>query len=159
MGTKLWDWLERMLRSVLIRFLHLSFLESRWDGLMQFVKFGLVGVSNTLIMYVVYLAGLGLGMHYVAANVIGFLVSVINAFYWNNRYVFALESGQSRSLWRSFCKTFLSYAGTGLILNNILLFVQVDILHISRVIAPLVNLVITIPLNFLLNKLWAFRKE
>jgi len=32
----------------------------------------------------------------------------------------------------------------------------IDILHISKYIAPFFGLVITVPLNFILNKKWAF---
>ena len=53
----------------------------------QFVKFGIVGVSNTLISLAVYQLALNaLGMHYLAANLLGLVISVINAYYWNNLY-------------------------------------------------------------------------
>lgn len=133
-------------------------MKNKWTNLIQFIKFGMVGVSNTVISYVVYLVGVYLGFHYLLANVLGFVVSIFNAFYWNNKYVFRPEKGESRTLWKSFCKTFLSYAGTGLVLSNILLFIQVDLLHWAQWLAPVLNLIVTIPLNFWLNKYWAFRK-
>ena len=44
----------------------------------QFVKFGIVGVSNTLISLAVYQIALNaLGMHYLAANLLGLVISVI----------------------------------------------------------------------------------
>lgn len=159
MGTKLWNYFEKTMKFFLIRILRLSFLESRWSAFMQFIKFGLVGLSNTLVSYVVYLIGIFFGLHYLAASILGFLVSVLNAFFWNNKYVFTVEEGETRSLWKSFCKTFVSYAGTSLILSNILLIIQVDVFQWPEVLAPLINLVITIPLNFVLNKVWAFRKN
>ena len=36
--------------------------------LIQFIKFGIVGLSNTLISYVVYFMGVRLGMHYLLAS-------------------------------------------------------------------------------------------
>ena len=123
----------------------------------QFIKFGLVGVSNTAISYVVYMLGIQLGMHYLLASIAGFIISIMNSFYWNNRYVFRKEEGEQRSLVKAFIKTFLAYAGTGLVLNNILLVLQVSILRIPEWLAPLLNLIITIPLNFVLNKIWAFK--
>lgn len=123
----------------------------------QFIKFGLVGVSNTAISYVVYMLGIQLGMHYLLASIAGFIISIMNSFYWNNRYVFRKEEGEQRSLVKAFIKTFLAYAGTGLVLNNILLILQVSILRIPEWLAPLLNLIITIPLNFVLNKIWAFK--
>ena len=50
-GVRLWEILDKMLYAIFIRFLHLKFLEKRWDGFMQFVKFGVVGVTNTVISY------------------------------------------------------------------------------------------------------------
>lgn len=158
MGKKVWEVFEKFLYVCLVRIFHMSFLERRWSDFMQFIKFGLVGVSNTLISYIIYLIGLGIGLYYLFSSVLGFIISVINSFYWNNRYVFKTEEGEYRNLWKSFCKTFLAYAGTGLFLNNILLYFQVDMLAFSETIAPLINLLITIPLNFILNKLWAFKK-
>lgn len=159
MGKKIWTFCENILYFMLIKCLHLSFLENRWKEFIQFIKFGLVGISNTIISYVVYLIGITLGMYYMVASIIGFIVSVINSFYWNNRFVFTIQEGERRNLLKSFLKTFMAYAGTGLILNNLLLYLQVDILGWPQVVAPLINLFITIPLNYILNKLWAFRKE
>jgi len=38
-----------------------------------------------------------------------------------------------------------------------LLYLWVDIVGISNIIAPLINIIMIIPLNFLLNKLWVFK--
>lgn len=98
-------------------------------------------------------------MYYLAASLIGFVVSVLNAYYWNNKYVFQTDAGESRVWWKTLIKTFASYAGTGLVLSNILLILWVEILHWPEIIGPLINLLVTIPLNFMLNKYWAFKKQ
>ena len=133
--------------------------QKEWrPAFIQFVKFGIVGLSNTLISYVVYLAGVRLGMHYLLASVLGFVISVLNSFYWNNKYVFQ-KGSEERNLFLTLIKTFLAYASTGLILANILLYIWVDVLGISEYLGPIINLVITVPLNFVINKLWAFRTK
>ena len=53
-------------------------------------------------------------------------------------------------------KTYLSY-GITFVLSTVLLYLEVDIFCWSAVISPIINLMITIPLNFFLNKFWAFR--
>ncbi|MDR1636424.1 MAG: hypothetical protein LBR93_03720 [Treponema sp.] len=58
---------------------------------------------------------------------------------------------------RSFTKTVISYALTGLILTSLLLFIFVDILKVSKYHAFFLCLVVTVPSNFCLNKFWAFR--
>lgn len=127
------------------------------ESFIQFVKFSLVGFSNTLISYIVYLCLIYFDIHYLVASIVGFVISVINSFYWNNKYVFKSNCNNTKSIFFMFIKTFISYAGTGLLLANLLLYVWVDMLKIQEFIAPLINLGITIPLNFLLNKFWAFK--
>ncbi len=129
-----------------------------WDKLLQFIKFGLVGLANTLISYIIYVILVFFSFHYLLANIVGFLISIINAYYWNNKYVFQVNEKEKQVWWKSFLKTFISYAGTGLILNNILLFLWVDMLGIHEIAAPIINLFISVPINFILNKYWAFKK-
>lgn len=159
---KLWNCFEKFMRNIIIFFLKLFKIEvnpQRIDDFMQFFKFGLVGLSNTFISYVVYFILIRLGCYYLIASVIGFLASILNAFYLNNKYVFKENEGQKRLVIIAFIKTFISYAGTGLILANILLFLWVDIMSLPEALGPILNLLITIPLNFLLNKLWAFKEK
>jgi len=125
----------------------------------QFVKFGIVGFSNTAIGYVVYSFCIWIGMHYLLANLLGFLISVLNAFYWSNRFVFAKQADEQRGLWSSFVKTVIAYASTGLLLNSILLWLLIDVLGFSDYVAPLVILMITVPTNFILNKYWSFKTK
>ena len=47
----------------------------------------------------------------------------------------------------------------GKYLSNILSYVWIRVFGISRYLAPLINLVVSIPVNFLMNKLWAFKGE
>ena len=72
--------------------------------------------------------------------------------------VFTLEEGKERSVWKALIKTFIAYSFTGLFLNSILLFLWVRVFSISEFIAPLINLVVSVPLNFIINKFWAFRQ-
>ena len=155
----MWNYFEKFLYIIFVRTFRIKIPESHWDDFIQFVKFGLVGVSNTLISYISYLLFVLLGCHYLIASILSFVVSVTNSFYWNNRYVFREEEGKKRSWWHTYIKTFLAYASTGLVLNNILLVLWVDVLGISELVAPLVNLIITIPLNYIINKFWAFKSS
>lgn len=129
------------------------------NSIYQFLKFCIVGLSNTLIGYVVYSLCVFLGMHYLLANLVGFLVSVVNAFYWSNKYVFAKGNGEYRNLYWSFIKTILAYASTGIVLNSILLWLLIDQWHISEYLAPLLILMVTVPTNFIMNKYWSFKTK
>lgn len=122
----------------------------------QFMKFGIVGVSNTLISLGCYYVLVYFGVHYLLANAVGFVVSVCNSYFWNSRYVFKEKKEQSGL--RAFIKVFCSY-GVSFCLSSVLMVLFVQVLGISEYLAPILRLVFTIPLNFVMNKLWAFKEK
>ncbi len=149
----------------------------------QFLKFGLVGLSNTLISETIYVIIVCLKGHYLLASTTGFVLSVFNAYYWNNRYVFKEDDSlEKRIWWKVLFKTFLSYLW-GFVANLLLLAFWIDLLHIGNYMEPLaellrgwnirvldaqtlgslfaegINLILVLPINFFLNKFWAFRQK
>lgn len=136
-----------------------AFLLSK-EKIVQFLKFGIVGASNTLISLVVYwLLFYGLRWHYQLSNFVGFIASVVNAHYWNSKYVFAVPpKTKHQSHIATAVKTFISYGGTYL-LSMGLLYVEIEILHCRAGIAPVLNLLITVPLNYALHRLWVYRQR
>lgn len=125
-------------------------------AVVQFVKFGLVGLSNTAVSMACYYLFLLIDPKlYIVGNVVGTVVSIANAFYWNDKYVFQGNRNDWKSKLKRLGKTYVSYGGTSL-LSIVLLWVEVNLFHVSKAIAPVVNLLITIPLNFVINKFWTF---
>lgn len=119
----------------------------------QFFKFGLVGISNTLIGLACYYVLVFFHVHYIIANTVGFVIGVLNSYYWNNRYVFTDRKGDHLS---AIMKMYMAYGATFL-LGTLLLYIMVDIIGISELVAPVINLLITVPVNFILNKYWAMK--
>ena len=121
--------------------------------------------TNTVISYVLNvlvllaLKPLNVSWDFIAGNMVAFILSVLWSFYWNNRFVFTVQEGQHRSIWKALLKTYVAYGFTGIILNNILSWLWINVLDISKFIAPLINLVISVPVNFIINKMWAFKTE
>lgn len=170
LGVKFINLIEKILRfflSIIAKITGKEITETMITNLMQFVKFCMVGVSNTIISYILYSASLLIfkrlailqGVDYLVAQVIQYVLSVLWSFYWNNRFVFQLEEGEHRTLWKALIKTYVSYSFTGLFLNSVLLVLWIKVLHISEFIAPIINLFISIPLNFIINKIWAFKRD
>ena len=126
--------------------------ENQKRTFIQFIKFGIVGLSNTAIGLGTYYLFLFLDFHYMIANILSWVISVFNAFYWNNRYVFK----NSTALCTALVRTYISY-GFSFLFGCVVLYILVEWCGISDKIAPLLTLVITIPLNFVLNKFWTFR--
>lgn len=122
----------------------------------QFIKFCIVGISNTLISYIAYFVFCKVGFHYLLASTIGFILSVVNAFFWNNKYVF---TNKTETLIKAFVKMVMSYAFTGFVLSNILLIIWIEGVGVDELVAPIINVVITTPINYLLNKIYAFKDK
>ena len=128
--------------------------QERRDIAFQFFKFGLVGLSNTLVAWACYYLFLWInGDLYMVGSIVGGILSIANAFFWNDRFVF--KGGRQGRLKR-LGKTYVSYAGTS-ILSNVLLWLEVRLLGVPKAVAPIVNLIVTIPFNFIINKLWTFK--
>ncbi|WP_448753773.1 GtrA family protein [Agathobacter sp.] len=168
--STIWKLIEnavRIILRVIYRLANKELSESTVDNFLQFIKFGIVGVSNTVISYILYAVCLMLlrsgnilsAVDYIIAQVVQFVLSVLWSFYWNNKFVFELKNGEKRSIWKSLIKTYISYSFTGLFLSSILLVLWVQVLGISEFIAPIINLLISVPLNFIINKFWAFKKS
>lgn len=167
-GKSVWEFMSQAVFVVLknlYKIIGRELTDETFFAFMQFVKFGIVGVSNTVISYALYmltlyglkLAGLLQRLDYVVAQGVSFALSVLWSFYWNNKTVFVLEDGKQRSMWKALLKTYVSYSFTGLFLNTVLLILWVKVLGISEFIAPLINLIVSVPVNFFINKFWAFK--
>lgn len=127
------------------------------EFLSQFFKFGLVGVLNTALTYAVFFILVKINVHYQIANAIGFVIGVLNSYYWNNRYVFKTKEGEKRNHFKALLKTFAAYGITGLLLQSFFLWLYVEHFGIDSLIAQLISLCITVPTNFVLNKYWSFK--
>lgn len=151
--------------------------------LIQFIKFGLVGISNTIVSYAIYAVVFYLSENYLLANVLSWLLSVLHAYLWQNIFVFRQEENAGKRVWwQVLIKTYAAYAFTGLILNNVLLWLWIDVIDISRFCGgiiealsgmgivmtsrqfagyagPLLNMAFSIPINFLMNKCWAYKQK
>lgn len=133
--------------------------------LIQFVKFGLVGVSNTLLSLVVSYGVMGL--LYIVADVsfdtmwsanlgttLGYIVGVCNSFFWNSKYVF--KDGKETDKKKAFAKTFICYGITFLLSLGIVNLCN-NVLMVPAWLTPPLRLIVTIPLNFVANKIWTFK--
>ena len=130
------------------------------DNFRDFIKFGLVGVVNTFTSYgIVNTCFYVFHIHEQISNIIAFILSVIVSFTLNSIFVFKKKPNSIKDLLYTLGKTYLSYAFTGLFLTAILIEIECNKIGIPLYIASLMNLVLTVPINFILNKFWAFKKK
>ena len=125
--------------------------------MLQFVGFGLIGMLNTVLSYgITNVCYYAFGLHEQISNLFAFLITVLISYLLNSRFVFEKDK---QPWYLALAKVYASYAFTELILMGVLLFIEERLFGIPHYIATFVNLIITVPLNFLLNKFWAYRKR
>jgi putative flippase GtrA len=121
--------------------------------LVQFVKFGIVGVSNTVLAFAIYTVLLKVfGVWYLGASAIGFIVGAINGFLLNRRWTFAGHVGDSLTPVR-----WGIVQGCGLALNEGLLYLFVDGVDIEKLLGQACATVIVTVITFFVNRAWTFR--
>jgi dolichol-phosphate mannosyltransferase len=118
----------------------------------QLVKFGIVGASGYVVNLVVYTALLGIGAHKAAA--VSFVVSAANNYWWNRHWTFAGQKGAfALQGARFFVVSICAFC-----VNQFWLFVFLDVLGMGKVVSQAIAIMLVMPLNFLGNKLWSFRR-
>jgi putative flippase GtrA len=121
--------------------------------LIQFFKFGLVGVSNTAIAFVTYTLLLKVfGVWYLAASAIGFALGAVNGFRLNRRWTFREHVGDSLTPVR-----WAIVQSGGLAINEGLLYVLVHDVGVDKLVAQALAIVVVTVTTFLVNRAWTFR--
>jgi putative flippase GtrA len=120
--------------------------------LVQFVKFGIVGVSNTLLTLVVYTVLLKVfGVWYLAASAIGFAVGATNGFLLNRRWTFRDHVGDALTPVRW---GVVQSAGLGV--NEGLLYLLVHDGHLDKLLAQVCATAVVTVTTFFVNRAWTF---
>ena len=123
--------------------------------ILQFVKFGIVGVSNTLISFAVYTLLLkAFGVWYVAASGIGFAVGAVNGFLWNRAWTFRGHVGDALTPVRWFV-----VQSCGLLVNLGLVYLFVDGVGLDELTGQAATIVIVTVLTFFANRAWTFKGQ
>ena len=132
-------------------------------GLRQFIKFGIVGASSTVVnfailnlMMIVFHQG-----RYVAET-IAFLVSVVNGYAWNNRWTF--KEAQAKAVHTQFGQ-FLLVSAVGLVLNLLIIrLISVPLEHDfscsvikATNISQLIATGVVVFWNYFANRHWTFK--
>lgn len=124
------------------------------DDIFRFIKFGLVGVLNTLINWILFILLNSIGVYYIISNIIAYSISTLNSYLWNSKWVFKYSGDNIKET--SF--KFIVLNIIGLTLNTIILYLLVDIVGLNKLIALVITTGIVMILNYFINKLWVFKK-
>ncbi|HEY1689798.1 MAG TPA: GtrA family protein [Solirubrobacteraceae bacterium] len=119
----------------------------------QFVKFGLVGVSNTVLTFVVFtILTKGFGVFYVLASGIGFAVGALNGFLLNRNWTFQGHQGGSLASLRW---TIVQACGLGADLG--IIYLCVHSAGMPELAGQAVATIFVTVATFFVNRTWTFR--
>lgn len=132
-------------------------MENKKKTLKEFILFILGALIGSGVMFGVYYLLLALGVPYAWSYAAGFAASIVANFFVNKYIVFRASQQSGKQAAGSFAKTAAVY-GVAFVMSELLLRLFVETAGMSDKIAPLLAAFLTTPVNYLLNKFWAFKK-
>ena len=130
-------------------------MESKVVELINIIKFSIVGVSNTLLNFVIFILLNNICINYILASIIAYSISIINSYFWNSRLVFKYDNKNKKSILIKFIILNL----IGLSINAVLMATLVGVLAIKKIVAMFIVSLLVMCINYILNKIWVFKKE
>ena len=122
----------------------------------QFGKFLIVGCLNTGVsLAVIYLLQNGLGIKYTLANLVGYIVGVVNSFFWNKLWVFRKKKGNFVRETLLFLLIFVLCYGVQFACLRLL----VEVLSVPATVAQLLAMGVYTVANYILNRCITFKKS
>lgn len=125
----------------------------------EIIKYLIIGVATTALNYIIFtilVKKANIEMH--TSNILAWFVSVIFAYFTNKLFVFESKSFKFDVLG----KEILSF-GTArilsLVLEEIILYVFVDLLNMNKMIIKLIANVVVIIVNYILSKFIIFKNS
>jgi putative flippase GtrA len=123
--------------------------------LVQFLKFGIVGISNTLLTAVtIWLLLRVLHSSNYLANIIGYVVGLVNSFIWNRRWTFENHAQIGATIFKFIVTFAVSY-----LLQLGFLWLLLHQTGIDDYFCQLLSIVVYTVVNFFMNKYYTFKTE
>lgn len=116
------------------------------------------GVAFVLSVILFYLFANVMGLYEQIANILSWIICVIFTYLTNRFFVFKSKIKGLKRIGKEF-SDFVTARILTLVMENLILFVMIDLLTIHNMIAKLVGQFVVIVSNYILSKLWIFRKE
>ena len=127
-----------------------------WGNLVQFVKFNLVGVLNTLVDIGVYALLTAIGLNPYVAQVISYACGVLNSYLFNTLWTFKKEKRRTE-------REFILFVCVNLVSLGVslgMIYAAKHYLHVEdALIQKLIATPVAMVVNFIGNKLFVFKKS
>lgn len=113
----------------------------------EFIRFGFVGMINTINYYALYLFLLEIvGVHYFSSHITATIISMYISYFLNVYFTYKVKPS---------LKSFLMFPLTQVVnvsVQGILLFIFVELWKIPSTVAPFFAVVFTVPITFFVTR-------
>lgn len=122
----------------------------------EIINYLIFGVLTTLISIVTYAIFTKVfHIDYLISNVLSWIIAVLFAYITNKIYVF--ESKSKKNIKE--ITSFFFFRDVSLIIEMIILYIFVDILHIDDLVTKIIAQIIVIVSNYVFSKVFVFNKN
>jgi len=122
-------------------------------SLIQFIKFGIVGVSNTLLTAgVIWILMKVFHCSDYVSNFVGYIIGLANSFVWNRKWTFESKTKVSVTVFKFIVTFAISYLFQ---LGN--LYLLLHFTYIDPYLCQILSIVVYTLINFILNKNYTFK--
>lgn len=111
---------------------------------MSLVKFGSIGILNTLFSYFVYWLLIELGVYYLLASIVSYVSGTVFSYIANAKLTFTTKTSIHTFI------RFLLVNLTALLFSLLLLFILSDLINIHVLIAQLIVVFVRFPIVYLI---------
>jgi len=130
-------------------------MNTKKTTLIQAIKYGVVGISNTFITFIVITLMMKLlGYSDFISNIVGYVAGVVNSFIWNKKWTFSNSTGWKNSLFR-----FLIAFGICYVIQYGLVMILNKNLTIDHIYNHYIGMVFYTAINFFANKYYVFKES
>lgn len=125
-----------------------------WTIILRFVRFGIVGASGMIVDFgVTWLCKEKLHWNKYISNSLGFILAASNNYFWNRLWTFHSESVEIAREYG----TFVLIALVGLGLNNLIIWLLHEKVHLNFYLSKLIAIGCVMIWNFSMNYVFTFR--
>jgi putative flippase GtrA len=131
--------------------------EKRWDVVLNFLKYGLVGGLGTLTSFLFMIISVEVfQLSSLIGTVIGFIFSLIISFFLN--YMWTFSNSNSGNIYIILIKYSL-VSLSGLLLNLLIMYILNYVLNVWYIYAQMVSTVAVPIHNYIFNRFWTFNQK
>lgn len=123
----------------------------RAPSVAQFVKYGIVGVLNTLLSVAIILVGAWIGVWHIAAYAVAYAIGAVNGYLINRSWTFRSGAGHRATATRYFI-----VQGLALLVSTGLVYLLVDVAGLANVPGQLIAIGVAVVGGFMANRWWTF---